>query len=277
MPISNIRWGAAAVGANTGADGVTPQSRTAAFPTAGNAPVQGDLLIVVARSWRLGANPTTSYPSTVLADTTTNAAGWQNTTTDGVGNPSTTPTGTLVTHAIRHRLYYHWYAAGMAEPVFTYLAGTATDYWTVQLMAMSGAFMGGSPFDQYGVLTAAAANNTTTIGPAPALPNPVPAGGAVVVLLDKEFPLSTGTVPTVTGDGLTWNEASESGVVAAGFGWANDWALVPAATTVTAKQATITTATTGKGLGHMFSILPASPLRSSSTGLSVPVRRASVI
>lgn len=256
MAVGTLRWGTASVGANTGADGVTPISRTAAFPTAGNAPVQDDLLIVVTRAWRIGANPTTSYPSTPLADTATNAAGWLNKGTDGVGNPSTNPTGTLVSHAIRHRIYYNWYTAGMAAPVFTYLASTTTDYWTVQLAAMTGAYVGGDPFDQYAILAAAAANSTTTIGPAPALPNPVPAGSAVVVLLDHEFPLSTGTVPTVTGDGLTWNEASESGVVAAGFAWANDWALVPAQTTLTAKQATITTGTTGKGLGHMFSIKP---------------------
>lgn len=253
-PVSNIRAGASVTTANTGATSGTPLTitSTAAFPT-GSPPVDNDLLLIVARAWRSnGAN----NPSTPALDTATAAQGWTRKSVELINIPTAAaPTATnTVTHSYRHVIWYLWYTSGMAAPIITLNSGSATDVFSVQLLCMTGAFQGGDPFDQYGTLTAAAAASTTVIGPAPALASPVPAGSAVFALLDHENALSSGAIPTVTGDGLTWVEGLEfTGVTPAAGAWATDWALVPAQTTVTAKQATIAT-TSGKGVGQMFSI-----------------------
>lgn len=265
MAISNVRWGAASSAVNTGGAGI---SLTAAFPTAGSAPVESDLLVIVARSWR---SATTSYPSTPLLNTTT-YPGWVVADNEQLGNSTTTPTGTL-TNSMRHRIFFNYFSAGTVAPVITYSAATATDYMTVQLACMTGADASmQAPFDQIGVWTAAASASTTVIGPAPVLPAAVVAGSAVIVLLDHERALSSGTVPNVSGDGLTWTQGAQSGT-AGSFAWANYSALVPAQTSVTAKQATIAT-TSGRGSGHMMSFVPAVPIRSS---YNVTMKRASTM
>lgn len=131
-----------------------------------------------------------------------------------------------------------------------------------------------APFAQLGTWTAAASASTTVIGPAPVLPAAIPAGSAVIVLLDHERKLTSGSVPNVSGDGLTWTQGAQGGTTAS-FGWANYSALVPTQTSVTAKQATIVT-TSGKGSGHMMSFVPAVPIR-SFYNVNVAVGRASVI
>jgi hypothetical protein len=153
---------------------------------------------------------------------------------------------------MRHRIYTVTYdSTSTVAPVINYSAATTTDYMTVQLACMTGA----DSMDQIGVWTAAASASTTVIGPAPVLPDPVVAGGAVIVLLDHERKLSSGSVPNISGDSLTWTQGAQGGTTAS-FGWANYSAPVPSQTSVTAKQATIAT-TSGKGSGHMLSFLPA--------------------
>jgi hypothetical protein len=264
MAISNLRWGAAASATNVGSAGF---SLTAAFPTS-PAPVDGDLLVIAVRAWRSAA---TTYPSTPLLATAT-YPGWIVGDSEQLGNANTAPTGTL-TNSMRHRFFYNYYISGSTAPVITYTSTTLADYMTVQMACMTGA-RPAPPFEQIGTWTAAASTSTTVIGPAPALPSPIQAGSAVIVLLDHENPLSSGTVPTISGDGLTWTQAAQSGT-AGSFAWANYSALVPSQTTVTAKQATIAT-TSGRGSGHMASFIPAGSAP-TSYGLNVPMRRASIV
>lgn len=252
MAISNVRWGAASSAVNTGGTGL---SLTAAFPTT-SVPVADDLLVIIARSWRSAA---TSYPSTPLLDTST-YPGWVVQDNEELGNANTSPTGPL-TNSMRHRIFFNYYATGSTAPVITYSAATTTDYMTVQMACLTGVDASmQAPFAQLGTWTAGASASTTVIGPAPVLASAIPAGSAVIVLLDHERPLSSGSVPNVTGDGLTWTQGAQGGT-AASFGWANYSTLVPTQTSVTAKQATITT-TSGKGSGHMMSFVPAVPIRS---------------
>jgi hypothetical protein len=266
MAISNVRWGAASSAANTTG---ALFALTPAFPTA-SAPVEGDLLVVVARSWR---NAKTTFPSTPQLDVVA-FPGWVTEYNVGIGNPTTSPTGTLSTNSMRHRIWFNYYSAGMTAPDVTYSATTVSDYMTVQMACMTGADASmQAPFDQIGTWTAAAATSTTVIGPAPVLPAPVVAGSAVIVLLDHENKLTSGSVPNVSGDGLTWTQGAQGGTTAA-FGWANYSALVPTQTSVTAKQATIAT-TSGRGSGHMMSFVPAVPIR-EFYNVNASVGRASV-
>lgn len=267
MAISNVRWGAASSGLNAGAP-TTVLSLTANFPTAGSAPIEGDLLVIIARAWR---SATTTLPSTPQIDGVT-YPGWTVADNESLGNGTTSPTGPL-TNSMRHRIWFNYFSAGMSAPVVTYTANTTSDYMTVQLACMTGADASmQAPFDQIGTWTAAASASTTVIGPAPVMAAPVVAGSAVIVLLDHERKLTSGSVPNVSGDGLTWTQGAQGGTTAA-FGWANYSALVPAQTSVTAKQATIVT-TSGKGSGHMMSFVPAVPIRSS---YGVSMRRSSVV
>lgn len=266
MAISNVRWGAASSAVNTAGTGL---SLTAAFPTT-SVPVDDDLLVIIARSWRSAA---TSFPSTPLLDTGT-YPGWVVEDNEMLGNTGTTPTGPL-TNSMRHRIFFNYYSSSMTAPVITYSATTTTDYMTVQMVCMTGVDASmQAPFAQLGTWTAAASASTTVIGPAPVLPAAIPAGSAVIVLLDHERKLTSGSVPNVSGDGLTWTQGAQGGTTAS-FGWANYSALVPTQTSVTAKQATIVT-TSGKGSGHMMSFVPAVPIR-SFYNVNVAVGRASVI
>jgi hypothetical protein len=266
MAISNVRWGAASSAVNTAGTGLT---LTAAFPTT-SVPVEGDLLVIIARSWRSAA---TSFPSTPLLATAT-YPGWVVQDNEMLGNANTSPTGPL-TNSMRHRIFFNYYSAGMVAPEITYSATTTTDYMTVQMACMTGADASQQqPFAQLGVWTAAASASTTVIGPAPVLAEPVVAGSAVIVLLDHERKLSSGSVPNVTGDSLTWTQGAQGGTTAS-FGWANYSALVPTQTSITAKQATIAT-TSGKGSGHMMCFIPAVPIRSFNN-LNAAMRRAGTI
>jgi hypothetical protein len=153
---------------------------------------------------------------------------------------------------MRHRIWSISYdSSSTVAPVITYSASTVTDYMTVQMACMTGA----DSIDEIGTWTAATSASTTVIGPAPVLSGPIVAGGAVIVLLDHERKLSSGSVPNISGDSLTWTQGAQGGTTAS-FGWANYSAPVPTQTSVTAKQATIST-TSGKGSGHMLSFLPA--------------------
>jgi hypothetical protein len=133
---------------------------------------------------------------------------------------------------------------------------------SVHTIVITGAAITGDPFDQVGVLTAATTASTTVAGPAPVLTNPVIAGGAVFVLFGHENQLTSGGIALLTGDSLTWVEGAEyTGITDTTSCWATDWALVPTATSVTAKQAAIAVAS-GKGFGQMFSIKPFVPFSS---------------
>lgn len=252
-PCRNIRLGANTVLANN----PNGQTITAPFPTSTNAPVDGDLIILVSRAVRMSS--TTSTVSQPGLDTATSTGwGWTSKFTDFLSNQTvnTSPT-TLVTRSIRHRVWYTWWQPNLPAPVVTYTATTLTDVFGAQLIVVTGALQTGDPFDQTGVLTAAATASTTLAGPAPALTNPVPAGAAVFALVDHENALSSGGVATLTGDGLTWTEGQEfAGTSPASHAWAVDWAVAAASTSIGAKTAAITVAT-GKGAGQHFSILPA--------------------
>lgn len=259
-PITAVRSGASSTVVNTGATTGVPLTvnATAAFPTT-VPPVDQDLLVIVARAWRVnGAN----NPSTPSLDAST--TGFTSKTTEVINIPTAgTPTSTnTVTHSMRHRIWWGIYTPGMAAPIVALNSGVGTDILSAHVLCFTGAWITSDPFDQLGAMTAAAAASTTLAGPAPALGSPVPAGGAVVALVDHEIAVTSGSVPALTGDGLTWVEDIEFlGASPAAGTWVTDHALVPAATSITAKTAAITVAT-GKGVGQMFSIKPA-PLAAS--------------
>lgn len=256
IPISSVRFGAIAAQANTGAAAF---SLTGAFPTAGNAPVAGDLLLLFARTVR--ETTTTSNVSTPQINPAT--TGFTSKISEVVTRPdATTPSATmLVTHSVRHRIWYSRYTAGMAAPIVDFpLGSTVSDVMYVQLACVTSASAADDPFGEVNTMTAAAAASTTVIGPAPALVGVAPAGSAVFALVGHENQLSSGTIPTLTGNGLTWVEGGEhTGIAMTSAAWATDYALVPADTAITAKSATIAT-TSGKGFGQMFTILPFVPV-----------------
>lgn len=256
-PVTNIRSGAIVSQVNAGA---ATFSLTVPFPTT-SVPAEGDLLLMVVHAMR--ETTTTSNVSTPTIDTATTNAGWLRKINDVVTRPdAATPSATmLVTHSVRTQVWWARYTAGMSAPVAVYPTGsTVSDAMSAHCICMTGALDTGDPFDQVGLLTAAAAASTTVAGPAPVLASPVVAGGAVFVVIGHENQLTSGGIPTLTGDSLTWVEGAEyTGITDTTSCWATDWALTPSAVSVTAKQATIAVAT-GKGFGQMFSIKPNPPV-----------------
>jgi hypothetical protein len=243
--IGTPRFGAKLVSLNTGGDGVTPLIFTPAWPT--TLPDPGDLVACIIWTWRASV----SAPSTPSI-----ASGWTSLVSDSL---------LAVAHGMRNRIYYTRYTAGMAAPGVSYSANTDSDVVAAQLLCVPGAWSSGDPTDQItAALTASAANSTTVIGPAPALGSQAPAGSVVLALIGHEYPRPSGTVTTVTGTDTparTYTEVLEHiGTSPAGPTLAHDWAPMPAATTVVAKQATGTAGTTGKGFGRMWSIKPEPPL-----------------
>ena len=254
--VSNVRWGAATtLAATSGTAHITP-----AFPTAGNAPVAGDLLVIVDRAWR---NRTNSNPYTQTIDPAA-YPGWsalpdETTPQGGTGG------GGLAANVIRYKIFYARYdPTGQngvtGPPQVKYPAsgtsGVATDTHTAQMCVVTGAQASDDPFSQTSALTVASANSTTALGPAPAPPSPVAAGSLVIATVNHEYIRSSGSVATMSGDGLTWTESAEGNT---NFCWSTDWAitpLTPATTTVTAKTAAATIGTSGRGCGKMLVVAP---------------------
>jgi hypothetical protein len=232
--VGAIRWGvqATAVAVASPFASVTP-----AFPTSTDAPLPGDLVLVVVRVMRTaGHSGTATTPGT--------PSGW----TRSVNlNTVTAGTGGLTAHAIRYQVFTAEYAAGMSAPTFT--TGSANDGIHAIAGSITSARLAIATTSALGVATS---STTTTLGPAPAI-STVPAGAVVIVLLDHEYAKTSGSLSTITGDGLTWTEAEENITT-----WCHvtDYAVVATdLSTVTQKTlATSGIATTGEGSGVQFAI-----------------------
>jgi hypothetical protein len=170
---------------------------------------------------------------------------------------------------IRLCMYYAKYdstgVSGIsAAPTFAFTAGTQTTDWASSvLVAYSGGVLTSDPTDVLGAFTTVdatpavtAAASASILGPAAALTT-TENGGIVFAMMVADYKISTGAVPTLSGDGLTWVECAEYG---SGTGpvmtWALDYALIPAAQAVTSKQAAVTLAGTGKSIAQMWALAP---------------------
>lgn len=263
MSMTNPRVGARVTAQNTTASG-TDANITPALPAS---LVNGDLLICVDVVFRNLENRSQSSASTPATPT-----GWTRKATNvALGGPKTGTGASPYHSSTRLSLYYTRYQSSGSGGVNTAPSivygpsSVTTDWHSAQIIAFTGALAAGDPTDVLGAFTAldaslavAAAASTSTLGPATSAAA-VANGGAVVVALSGEYPLSTGSVPTLAGDSLTWAEASEYGAGGTdAHTLAIDYALLlpSTAVTVTDKSAAVTFGTAAKSIGQMWLFAP---------------------
>jgi hypothetical protein len=215
---------------------------TPAFPTAGNAPVAGELVFAIVRAMR-GSN------TSIVATPTCATSGWVRASTWPVSGALLADV-VLVAHTLRYQLWVAEYSASLGAPVFN--TASANDTLHGITGAIAGSQLGIGAVDQLGPVGRAAANSTTTLGPATAMVAAVPIGSLILALLDHEYTKASGSFAIITGDSLTWSEAEENIT-----SWAHitDWAINAASVTPIVKNLTGNVlATTGKGIGQQISI-----------------------
>lgn len=190
---------------------------------------------------------TTSTPATP-----TTPAGWLREVTN------VSIAGAMAHASIRIGWYYRRYVAGDADPSVVYgPTGVTTDQHWSQIIGVPGALSSGDPTDVLGTFAVSGSSVTNSIGPAPGAGALATDGGLILACAVAERALTSGAVPTLTGDSLTWVEAAERIGSAAAI--QNDWsmffdyALVPTARTITDKSAAVTRAT-GFSVGHQWAL-----------------------
>lgn len=235
--VGSPRWGvqAKASGAGSGTN-ITP-----AFPTSTNAPVAGELVFAVVRAYR-------SSGSSVVATPTCSTTGWLRATPQWPPSGSVYADVGLVAHTLRYQFWVAEFSAGLSAPTFVTAGGNDTLHGIVA--AVDNAQL--ARVEQGGDVGIAVTATTTTMGPAPALAASVPIGSLILAFLDHEYTKASGSIATITGDSLTWNEAEENIAT-----WAHitDWAINASAVTPGAKSLTGNTfATSGKGIGEQIAI-----------------------
>lgn len=244
--ISTVRWGTKVSAVNTGATSPAPLTITMSppFPTSA-APSPGEAVFVVMHCRRA----TTSVVATPTIDSAT-YPGW--TRIVNVATATGGGAGGLTAATERYQIWVAEYVTGMSVPAFTLTSGAPSDTVHAQMGCASGVKFGLAALDQAGSLGVATTATTTTLGPAPALGAAVPAGGLILALLDHENTKASGTLNTITGDSLTWNEAAENIVT---WAFVTDWVLNASAVTPVQKTLATTTLTSGLGCGIQASLL----------------------
>ena len=245
-PIYNVRSAATAIVGNAGATPVLPASLTL-----------GDLLIVRDTVIRFGTASQPPIPGT--------PAGWTR---------KDTQVATLNHASIRFTWYYaRWDPSGVngvnTAPNITY-AGAAGDEHHAQVTACSRAWATGDPTDVIGTFGIAPANSLTTIGPAPGITT-TKAGDLVVGIIAAEYD-TTGTLAPFSGpEGLSWVIDDQHGDGTGNtWGYGYDHAIAPTPTAIADKYLTTQLATSGKSVGQMWAIKPASA--GTSVGRTATVR-----
>ena len=265
-PITNVHVGTATTLQNSPAGSM---NTVPALPTG---VVDGDQLVIV--DWIFHAQENHAQGT---AQTPATPSGWQRKATNFAFTSLKTGTGASPYHAaMRLTWFYAKYdSTGLngvsAAPTITVAGSQTDDFHSSQMISFSGAALG-DPTDVLGAFTAVdatpvvlAAASATLMGPAAGVVT-TRNGGIVIVAMACDYKLSSGSVPTLIGDGLTWVEMAEYG---SGTGptmsWGIDYALVPNAQTITDKSATVALAGTGKSIAQMWAI--------AATPASDPINR----
>ena len=245
--ISNVRWGTKSEAVNSAGTG---QSLTPSLPAGLGV---DDAVFVIARARRTSGSTTISTP--LIASAT--YPGWKAIIDFGTaaGNTGTD----LVSHSERLRVYHAAWYPGMVAPVVTVGGSTLTDISSAQMFAISGARLSEAEIiDQAPTgFNLSSSASTSVIGPTAALPANAMAGSLALALLAHEYNVTSGAVGVTSGDSLTWVEGGEGvQTTVSGQAWCNDYALVPTARSIAAKQATVT-ATSGKSASALLTLAPA--------------------
>src|SRR5882757_31942 len=168
------RFGAQAKASGTG----TGISITPAFPTAGSAPVEGELVFAVVRAYRSSA-------SSVVATPTCTTTGWARATPNWPISGAVYADVGLIAHTLRYQFWVAEFTSGLSAPTFTTAGGSDTLHGIIGAVANSQ--IGISCIQQAGDVGIAATSTTTTLGPAPALAASVPIGSLILAFLDHEY------------------------------------------------------------------------------------------
>lgn len=229
MAIGTFRIGARAV---VGAASATP-----ALPSG---LATDDFLLLIDRQWR--------SDTTALGAPTTPSGGW--TLLTSLLAPATTSPD----RSVRRTYYWRRWASGVTAP--TIAAVTNAQEHSAQIVSPPGVITTGDPVQELGTGTwSGAATDTMSV------PNGVAsvAGGVVIVDATRDNDFIDGvTIATLTGDGLTWVEIDEyGGGGGENWAWAWDYALTPAATTITAKSFAMSGNTTSnRAITQMLALRP---------------------
>jgi hypothetical protein len=245
-PIYNVRSAATAIVGNANATPVLPASLTL-----------GDLLIVRDTVIRFSTASQPPVPGT--------PAGWTQKATNAA---------TLAHASIRVSWYYaRWDPSGVngvnTAPTITY-AGIATDEHHAQIVACSRAWATGDPTDVIGAFGVAAANSSSVIGPAPGI-TLTKSGDLVLGIIACEYD-PTAAIPAFSGsEGLSWVMDDQHGDGNGNtWGYGFDHAIAGTAVAIADKNLSTTLATSGKSVGQMWAIKPASA--GTSVGRTATVR-----
>jgi len=233
-PIYNVRSAATAIVGNANASPALPASLTL-----------GDLLIIRDTAIRFSTGSQPPIPGT--------PAGWTR---------KDTQAATLSHASIRFTWYYaRWDPTGVngvnTVPTVTY-AGAAGDEHHAQMVACSRAWVTGDPTDVIGTLGVAAANSSSIIGPAPGIAL-TKSGDLVLGVIACEYD-PTAAIPAFSGaEGLSWVVDDQHGDgVNNTWGYGFDHTIAGTAAAISDKTLSTTLATSGKSVGQMWAIKPAS-------------------
>lgn len=273
--VSNVRAGALTVLQNSPAGSM---NTTPAFPTGGDAPVDGDLLIMA--DWVFHAQEGHAQGS---VQTPTTPTGWTRKTTNGAYAGPKTGAGASPYHAaIRLSWLYARYQSSGVGGVNTaptmVVAGAQTDDWHAsQIIAVTGALASGDPTDVLGAFNAVdgtpaltQAVSATALGPAAGVTTTLD-GSLLLAAFMGEYGITNGTnVPVLAGDALSFVEASDYGGTTGNvMTLAFDYALVTAPQVVADKTPTVAFTTSAKSVGQLWAIRRAITTKAAAAALAV--------